>query len=76
MAQQIPEKKHFLFGKINYILFLTGLAFIVVGFIFMGLEKAEFGFGLLGLYLGPILTVLGFVIEIFAIMIKPEKEIK
>ncbi|OFY63599.1 MAG: hypothetical protein A3H98_06400 [Bacteroidetes bacterium RIFCSPLOWO2_02_FULL_36_8] len=74
MAQPNIPSKSFLFGKINYILLFTGLTLIVLGFIIMGLEKEEFGFGLLGLYIGPILTVIGFIVEIFAIMIKPKDE--
>jgi hypothetical protein len=52
-----------------------GLAVLAAGFITMTLDTAPYGLGLLGITLGPILLVIGFIIEFFAIMVKPEGQI-
>jgi hypothetical protein len=39
----------------------------VIGFIVMTLDKEEFGFGFLGLTLGPVLVLIGIVIPVFAL---------
>ncbi len=59
------------FGKKNYILMLIGLAVLILGFIIMGLDPEPFGFGFLGITLGPLVVMAGFVIEIFAILKNP-----
>ncbi len=60
----------FVFDRINYILTLVCIGFILVGFIVMSLEKAEYGFGFLGLTLGPILIMVGFLTGLAAILYK------
>ena len=50
-----------------------GLAFLAVGFIIMSLDKEPYGFGFLGLTLGPIVVFIGFMIEFFAIMANDRK---
>lgn len=75
------EKHHleFAFGKENYRLLLIGLGFLLVGYILMiggGSEDpnvfSDKIFDFQRLTLAPILLIIGFVIEIFAIMIKPK----
>jgi len=61
------------FGKKNYQLMIIGILTLVVGFIIMALESKPHGFGFLGLTLGPIIVMAGFVIEIFAILHKPTR---
>lgn len=61
------------FGKKNYQYMIIGVVLLVVGFIIMSIDKEQHGFGFLGLTLGPIVVVAGFVIEIFAILQKPTK---
>ena len=61
------------FGRENYILMLAGLAVIVVGFVIMSMDNEPFGFGFLGLTLGPVVVLAGFVMEFFAILRKPKK---
>lgn len=58
------------FGKTNYTLMLAGIAIILIGFFIMSLDKTEFGFGFLGLTLGPIIVLMGFALEFFAILKK------
>jgi membrane-bound ClpP family serine protease len=60
------------FGKKNYLLMLTGIGVLILGFILMALDKEEFGFGFLGLTLGPIVVMAGFIIGFFAILHKPK----
>jgi hypothetical protein len=50
---------------------LIGIAVILAGFLIMTLDSTEFGFGFLGLTLGPLVTVAGFIIEFWAILRKP-----
>ena len=70
---------HFLFGKKNYILPFTGLAFMMVGFILMtggGSEDPSVYnpelFSSLRIQLAPLLVVIGLVIEVFAILHRPK----
>ncbi|QJD79333.1 DUF3098 domain-containing protein [Spirosoma rhododendri] len=60
------------FGRQNYTLMLAGIGIILVGFFIMSLDKEEFGFGFLGLTLGPIVVMAGFVLEFFAILARPK----
>ena len=60
------------FGRQNYTLLLAGIGIILAGFFIMSLDKEEFGFGFLGLTLGPIVVMSGFVVEFFAILVKPK----
>jgi isoprenylcysteine carboxyl methyltransferase (ICMT) family protein YpbQ len=59
------------FGKKNYQLMIIGLVLLVIGFIIMSMDKAQHGFGFLGLTLGPIVVMAGFIIEIWAILHTP-----
>jgi hypothetical protein len=61
------------FGKKNYQLMIIGILTLVVGFVIMSLETSPHGFGFLGLTLGPVVVMAGFVIEIFAILHKPTR---
>lgn len=62
----------FAFEKKNYQFMLIGLAVMILGYIFMSIDSTEYGFGALGLTVGPFTLFLGFVIEVFAIMWKPK----
>lgn len=61
------------FGKKNYQWMIIGIAALIIGFTIMSLETAPHGFGFLGLTLGPIIVMAGFVIEIYAILQRPSK---
>lgn len=67
------ENNNFAFKKANYIIMLVGIFTIIIGFLVMSMDKEPYGFGFLGLTLGPILVMLGFVIEFFAILYKPKQ---
>lgn len=51
---------------------LVGIAILIIGFIMMSLDDQEYGFGFLGITLGPITVMIGFIVEFFAILSKPE----
>ncbi len=53
---------------------LIGLTISVVGFIIMSLDSEPYGFGFLGLTLGPIVVMAGFMFQFFAIMHNPQKD--
>lgn len=85
-AETAPKHKmedkssEFAFGKQNYRLLITGIAFIFLGFLLMiggGSDDPnvfnEKIFSFRRLTLAPILILLGFVIEIFAIMRRPRE---
>mgnify|MGYP001810637131 FL=1 len=63
----------FPFSKRNYRLTLIGLGLIVLGFILIGLDGEPHGNGVLGLTIGPIVTLAGFVFQFYAIFAKAEK---
>lgn len=66
------QKDKLAFGRKNYIIMLAGLAVMGIGFICMAMDSEQYGFGVLGITIGPIILMAGFVIEIFAIMAKPK----
>jgi hypothetical protein len=60
------------FGKTNYRWMLIGIAVILIGFFIMTLDTEEFGFGFLGLTLGPIVVMAGFLLQFVALLKKPQ----
>jgi len=71
MESKTPSDNKLPFGKKNYQWMIIGVVTLVVGFIIMSLDSEPHGFGFMGLTLGPIVVMAGFVIEIYAILIKP-----
>jgi len=61
------------FGKKNYQWMIIGVVTLVVGFVVMSSDSEPHGFGFLGLTLGPMIVMAGFIIEILAILRKPTK---
>jgi hypothetical protein len=61
------------FGKKNYQWMIVGILALVIGFTIMSLDQQQHGFGFLGLTLGPVIVMAGFIIEIFAILHRPTK---
>jgi hypothetical protein len=61
------------FGKKNYRLMILGVVTLIVGFTIMSVDQEQHGFGFMGLTLGPIVAMAGFVIEIFAIIHSPQE---
>jgi uncharacterized membrane protein YiaA len=65
------NKQNLPFDASNYKVMLVGIALILIGFFVMTLDQEEFGFGALGLTVGPIITIIGFAVEFWAILRKP-----
>ena len=51
------------FNKNNYKLMIIGIVIIFLGFFIMTLDKEEYGYGFLGLTLGPIIVLFGFIFK-------------
>ena len=51
-----------------------GIGLIIVGFTIIGLDSEPHGNGFMGLTLGPIITLAGFLFEIYAIFAKGDKD--
>jgi hypothetical protein len=49
------------------IFLLVGLITMFIGFFVMTLDKSEFGFGFLGITLGPILVLIGITLPILSL---------
>ncbi|WP_375586482.1 DUF3098 domain-containing protein [Cyclobacterium xiamenense] len=58
------------FTKKNYQLMLTGIAIIVIGFVLIGMDRQPHGFGIMGLTIGPLVVLLGFLFQFYAIFYK------
>lgn len=82
-APETEKAKEMPFGKINYILVGVGIVFLALGFILMtggGSDDPdvfnEEMFNFRRITLAPILCLIGFVVEIVAIMKRPKKKIE
>ena len=58
------------FNTKNYKLMNIGIVIIVTGFVIMSVDGEEYGYGFLGLTLGPLVVLFGFVFQFFAIFHK------
>jgi hypothetical protein len=65
-----------IFDRTNYIILLIGIAVLFIGFFVMTLDKEPYGFGFVGLTLGPIIVSLGFAIQFVAILYKKKSSEK
>lgn len=70
----MDERKNLAFGRKNYIMMLIGLGVIALGLFVMTLDQEQYGLGFLGITLGPIILMIGFVLEFVAIMVKDRKK--
>jgi hypothetical protein len=69
-ATPLKSDQSFAFGKENYMLMIAGIVVIIIGFSLMA--GKEDIFSSTKLTVAPIVVILGFVIELFAIMRKPK----
>ena len=58
------------FNSKNYKLMIIWIVIIVTGFVIMSVDGEEYGYGFLGLTLGPLVVLFGFVFQFFAIFHK------
>ena len=70
----MSDKSKLAFKKINYIIMGIGALVLMLGFFIMTLDTEPYGFGFLGLTLGPIVVLIGFAIEFGAILYKPKED--
>ena len=77
----IEEEKEIVFGKKNYRIMFLGLFVLIFGFLLLsggGSDQAEVFdaevFNARRLVWAPTVIILGFVIEVFAIVAKPNKK--
>lgn len=80
-AQQQEQESGFALGKINYMIMAAGFVLLIIGFILLSGGKSEdpnvFNpeiFNFRRITLAPIVILLGFVAEIFAIMWRPKSK--
>lgn len=80
-TQKIHSGQGFVFNKSNYVFVILGLVFIALGFILMSgggsddpnvFDRSIFSFR--RITLAPILVLIGYIIEVYAIMKKPVSE--
>jgi hypothetical protein len=69
----MSNENRLVFKKINFLIMFAGLGLLVIGFLIMSMETALYGFGPLGLTVGPLLVIAGFLVQFLAIMYKPKK---
>lgn len=53
---------------------IIGVVVLILGFTIMTMDKEPYGFGFLGLTLGPIVVMIGFLTQFFAILYKPKSK--
>ena len=58
------------FNSKNYKLMIIGVVIILTGFVIMSIDGEEYGYGFLGLTLGPLVVLFGFVFQFFVIFHK------
>ena len=62
--------KKLIFNKANYVILVVALIVITLGFIIMGMDDTEYGFGPMGLTVAPVVVLSGFGIVFGAIFYK------
>lgn len=70
----MDNKNKLAFGKKNYRIMLIGIAILIAGFTIMTLDTEPYGFGRIGLTVGPIIVMAGFIIQFFAIFANSKKD--
>ncbi len=64
----------FAFRKINYLIMIGGILLLIIGLLVMASDGEPYGFGTLGLTVGPLIVFLGFIAQFVAILYKSKKE--
>ena len=67
------QKSKLAFNSTNYLLMIIGIIILSLGFYIMTLDNETYGFGFIGLTLGPSIVVFGFLFEIVAILYRGKK---
>ncbi len=70
------DKEKYAFGKENFYIMFAGIGLILLGYIIMSMDNTTFGFGFMGITLGPIILFLGFMVQFVALLYKPKNKEK
>ena len=80
VKNETKKKFDFAFGRINYILLIVGIVLLALGYILLvgggSTDPDVFNeaiFDAQRLTIAPLLLMAGFIVEVFAIMIKPKE---
>lgn len=68
------SKEKLVFGNINYIIMVAGVLLMVLGYIIMASDTEAYGFGTKGLTVGPMIVLLGLIVEVVAIFYTPKNK--
>lgn len=71
-ARGSKQRGVMVFTRRNYVLLLSGLALIVIGYVIMRMENEVDGF--ISLYVAPLMILGGYLEIIWAILWRPDKE--
>jgi hypothetical protein len=61
------NKSAFPLDSKSILILITGLIIMFIGFFIMTLDQQPFGFGFLGITLGPIFVLVGVIIPVFSL---------
>lgn len=61
-------KSNLYFSRTDYFLFITSVILLISGFLCMALDPAPNGFGILTLWIAPLLLAAGFIVPVFGIL--------
>lgn len=70
----MSDKNKLAFGKMNYMIMIGGLVLLFLGYWVMTLDNTDYGMGTVGLTIGPLMVIGGFIVEFFAIMYRPRSK--
>ncbi|KAA9345866.1 DUF3098 domain-containing protein [Adhaeribacter soli] len=71
----MENRNNFAFGRKNFIIMFVGILVLAIGFVIMTMDNEQYGLGFMGITLGPIVVLLGFAIEFFAIFYKDKPNV-
>ncbi len=63
----MENSKKFPLNSKNIYILISGIIIMIIGFFIMTLDKEPFGFGLLGITIGPIIVLIGVFIPIYSL---------
>lgn len=66
------SKEKLVFANINYIIMVAGVLLMVLGYFIMASDTEQYGFGTKGLTVGPMIVLIGLIVEIAAIFYTPK----
>jgi uncharacterized membrane protein len=68
------SKEKLVFANINYIIMVAGVLLMVLGYFIMASDTEQYGFGTKGLTVGPMIVLIGLIVEIAAIFYTPKNK--